>query len=570
MATGHKIAITLWLPVKNNGTTGRAIINQKLRILIGFGFAFLFLIASASLLFITESALSTWQQLQELPTWVMTTLFLVFGSLGLLCTWIILRLFFPRKSKTKQAASALDLNQEEALNERILKASEAGVDIEAVEDIIEDLKVRRAEGRIYISFFGEVNMGKSSIISAMLPDAKPSISAIGGSTTEIKHYVWKSKANDQLIISDVPGSAQANKFLSKELGLDEATRAHIVIYVCDGDLNRNQFQEINALLALNKPTIIALNKSDHYNDIELHKIKRKIRERLSNDYAKDITENNIGKNITKNAAKNVEHKAEKKVKNRDQGKLKNAPKNIVADIVSIQTNGTETVIRISPEGEEETLTLPTPPQVNALTKAVQLTIDNSAASLENLRDASVFVLAESYLNQAERDHKKQQAEEVVQQYTRKALIGAVAAVSPGTDIIVQAYLGTSMVKALCDIYEVPAREFDVDKFLKLIQSHVGKKFPIILAIIGNVFKAFPGIGTITGGLIHAVAYGLIFDTLGKSIIRTHESRGDIRPAVAAKVFQETLSEDLESRTKGFIKTALQAKRNFKKLQRNEA
>jgi len=318
----------------------------------------LFLIASASLLFITESALSTWQQLQELPTWVMTTLFLIFGSLGLLCTWIILRLFYPRKLKPKQAESALDLNQEEALNKRILKASEAGVDIEAVEDIIEDLKVRRAEGKIYISFFGEVNMGKSSIISAMLPTAKPSIGAIGGSTTEIKHYVWKSKANDQLIISDVPGSAQANKFLSKELGLDEATRAHIVIYVCDGDLNRNQFQEINALLALNKPTIIALNKSDLYNDIELHKIKRKIRERLSND--------NAPANIADYAKDNTKDNA----KNRDQDRLKNEAKNIVEDIVSIQTNGTETVIRIASDGEEETLTRPIPPQVNALTKAV--------------------------------------------------------------------------------------------------------------------------------------------------------------------------------------------------------
>ncbi len=510
----------------NHRMTGRAVINQKLRLLVGFGFAFLFLIASASLLFITESALSTWQQLQALPSWVMTTIFLVFGILGLLCTWIIMRLFYPRKAKSKKTDPASDLDPEEALSKRMQKASAAGVDIEAVEDIIEDLKNRRAEGKLYISFFGEVNMGKSSIISAMLPDAKPIISAIGGSTTEIKHYVWKSSANDQLIISDVPGSAQANKFLSKDLGQDEATRAHIVIYVCDGDLNRNQFQEVNALLALNKPTILALNKSDHYNDIELQKIKRKIRERLSSEKVKEI--------------------------------------------VSIQTSRRETAIRILSDGREESVTLNTPPQVSALTKAVQMTIDNSASSLENLRDASVFVLAESYLDRAESAHKKQQAEEVVRQYTRKALIGAVAAVSPGTDIIVQAYLGTSMVKALCDIYEVPARDFDIDKFLKLIQSHVGKKFPIILAVIGNVFKAFPGIGTVTGGLIHAVAYGLIFDTLGKSIIRTHESRGDVPPAVAAKVFQETLSEDLESRTKGFIKTALKARKNFKKLQRNEA
>ena len=48
----------------------------------------------------------------------------------------------------------------------------------------------------------------------------------------------------------------------------------------------------------------------------------------------------------------------------------------------------------------------------------------------------------------------------VQGYSRKAVFGALAAVSPGTDILIQGYLGLNLVKELCALYEVPAREMD--------------------------------------------------------------------------------------------------------------
>ena len=43
---------------------------------------------------------------------------------------------------------------------------------------------------------------------------------------------------------------------------------------------------------------------------------------------------------------------------------------------------------------------------------------------------------------------------------------------------------------------------------------------LTLAIAGNAFKAFPGVGTISGGVIHAVAYGMIFDSLGRAAAET--------------------------------------------------
>jgi uncharacterized protein (DUF697 family) len=110
-----------------------------------------------------------------------------------------------------------------------------------------------------------------------------------------------------------------------------------------------------------------------------------------------------------------------------------------------------------------------------------------------------------------------------------------------------------MVKKLCGLYEVPMRKLDIEKFLNFSQGQVKKSVPILLAVAGNGMKAFPGIGTVTGGLTHAVAYGMIFDALGKATAKTLEERGQLRAAPAAITFKEMLSENMEARAKLFAK-----------------
>ena len=46
--------------------------------------------------------------------------------------------------------------------------------------------------------------------------------------------------------------------------------------------------------------------------------------------------------------------------------------------------------------------------------------------------------------------------------------------------------------------------------------------------------------------MHAVAYGIIFRTLGRALITTLETRGELRPRQAAKLFEEKLGEDMET------------------------
>ena len=98
-----------------------------------------------------------------------------------------------------------------------------------------------------------------------------------------------------------------------------------------------------------------------------------------------------------------------------------------------------------------------------------------------------------------------------------------------------------------------------DLFLSMSQSRVGKALPLSLAVAGNGLKAFPGLGTVAGGLVHAVAYGLIFDALGRSLVLSLSRHGALVPETAVKEFEDGISEHLEAGVRRIAKMALDEK-----------
>jgi len=113
-----------------------------------------------------------------------------------------------------------------------------------------------------------------------------------------------------------------------------------------------------------------------------------------------------------------------------------------------------------------------------------------------------------------------------------------------------------MVKSLCELYEVPVRDIELQKLITLTQKQARTALPLLLAVAGNAAKAFPGIGTLAGGLMHAVAYGLIFDALGRAVTQTLETRGELRPAPASLMFRDNLASNAESQARKLLRLAL--------------
>ena len=195
--------------------------------------------------------------------------------------------------------------------------------------------------------------------------------------------------------------------------------------------------------------------------------------------------------------------------------------------------------------------------VDILSVAVNQMLNDEGGGLDARRERAVFRLAADKLSKAEAAYRTERAEQIIRSATRKAVIGSLAAISPGTDILIQGYIGTTMTQALCKLYGAAPRDLDVEEFLSLSQSRVGRALPLTLAVAGNGLKAFPGIGTVAGGLVHAVAYGLIFDALGRSLMLTLSRHGELDPEVAAAEFEEGLSEHIEAGVKRITRMAVE-------------
>lgn len=120
------------------------------------------------------------------------------------------------------------------------------------------------------------------------------------------------------------------------------------------------------------------------------------------------------------------------------------------------------------------------------------------------------------------------------------MVGALAAVAPGSDLVIQGALATGLVRGTAAIHEVPVRQIDIDALVARATGTLRTTTAVVLAIAGNAAKAFPGIGTLGGGLAHAVAYGMIFDSLGRAVAATLAESGRLDAQAAVEAFADTL------------------------------
>jgi uncharacterized protein len=447
------------------------------------------------------------------PTWLQVVVLVPPAALSLAVGWLVGRLLLGHRRAPRPAAArspAPPPPSEEKIEQRLLEAESAGVDTSAAVVELSRLRERRAAGEVHIALFGEISAGKSSLVRALLPGAEAAVGVVGGTTRDLQEYRWSSPAGDRLVLTDMPGLSEVGRQLDA-LAREEALRAHVVIYLCEGDLTRDQARELEGLFGLGKPVILAVNKADRYSDSELQQVLSRLREHLAT----------LGQ----------------------------------AEVVAVSAGGEREVLRLLADGTEELVLRPIPPNVTALQQTLQRLIDSDPEALERLRDSAVFVLTARRLEEALGEQRRRRADALVDGYAKKAVVGAMAAMAPGTDLLIQGYLGTQMVRELSDLYQVPLRQADTDLLLKLVQKHVATSTTLLLAIAGNGLKAFPGAGTLAGGVLHAIAYGILFNALGRAVARSLESRGELHPVQAAIQFKETIGEDLENSARRFARMA---------------
>ena len=488
-------------------------LDRFIRLTLGILLALLFVVALAAIIFITESALNVWDRLLEGPRAFLYGYVALLSLLVIVATWLIVNLLVRRRPRPRAKQAAVPDRRE--IEQRLREADDAGVDVAAARAELEELAARQAEGTISLCLFGEISSGKSSLIRALVPDADVTVDVVGGSTVEIRHYEWQNADGTSILLTDLPGTAGLEPGLD-DIAREEAQRAQIVLFVCDGDLTRAEKNALGFLLDCDKPVILVLNKSDRYSAEEQSTVLERLLDHLQD----------LGGRI-----------------DRDR-------------VVAVSAGGATEVIERSADGDERVRRRQRHADIGVLVVAINRLLAAESEALDERRERAVFRLAAEKLATAEAVYREQRAEQILRSSTRRAVIGALAAVSPGTDVIIQGYIGTTMTRELCRLFGVAPRDIDVEEFLNLSESRAGRALPLALAVAGNGLKAFPGLGTVAGGLVHAVAYGLIFDALGRSLLKTLKEHGELKPEAAAAEFEESIGEHLETRVRQVARLAV--------------
>ena len=483
-------------------------VNRPLRLIL---LAVLALLAAALLwlvLGVLHSAVTLWQDLRALPGWAQAIVAALL--LAALCglAWSAMWLLGPRRRK----AIAVAAPTRGEVEQRIDALKQRNAETIELEAELAELDRRARAEQLYVAVFGEISAGKSSVIRALAPDAAPQVDVLGGTTRAVSHYSARLPGGHELTLADVPGTHEVSGSVREQLARDEALRAHVVLYVCAGDLTRDQDAELRWLRGFGKPLVLALNKADQFAGGERAALERALRERYA-----EITD---------------------------------------ARVV-VSAGGTEEFERRLADGRVEHVRRERNPDIAALSTLLQRYAAAGAQAFEPAREAAVLSSLDARAESLSAQARERDADAVVAKYTRRAVVGAMAAVMPGSDLVVQGVLATGLIRELGKLYGVSVRDIDIDAFLGQVKLTLRTSASLVLAIAGNAAKAFPGLGTLGGGVLHAIAYGLIFDSLGHAVATTMREHHCLDAAAASASLATLLADTSAGRLKRIAEYALQ-------------
>lgn len=459
-----------------------------------------------------NSVLEFHARVSAMPLWLRLPLIVAaacaVGGLGLLF-WRLGRPARRRLPPLREPPQRADVDARvEALRQR-------AVDTATLEDELHELDRRRSEGEVYVALFGEISTGKSSLIRALAPDQAPAVDPRGGTTRQVGIHRGQLASGRSLLLADVPGTGEVDGAARETLAREEALRAHVVAVVAASDLTARQDQELRWLAGFGKPLVLVLNKIDQFDSAD----RRALTAALEHRYA-----------------------------------------GLVTALVPVSAGGVERFERHLADGRVEKIERDRLPAIEPLASALDRLAARGAAAWEPAREAAVLTHVEARRAALERDAAAREADAIVVRYTRRAVVGALAAVAPGSDLVIQGALGTALIRELAGVHGVPVRELAVDDLLKRLGLTVRNTTAVVLAIAGNAFKAFPGLGTLGGGVLHAIAYGLVFDSVGRAVSASLAEKAAFDQADAEQRVRQLLAEPGRERLERVARIVLDAVR----------
>ena len=146
---------------------------------------------------------------------------------------------------------------------------------------IESMLAKLERGELHIAVFGRVSAGKSALGNALLGRHAFPVGVLHGTTTEAGQARLDEAQHDGLVLIDTPGINELDGEARERLAFDVAEIADLVVFVCDGDLTRQELDALKTLAATQRPLLLALNKADRYGADELADLVAHLRQRVA-------------------------------------------------------------------------------------------------------------------------------------------------------------------------------------------------------------------------------------------------------------------------------------------------
>ena len=136
-------------------------------------------------------------------------------------------------------------------------------------------------GELHVVVFGRVSTGKSALGNALLGRDAFEVGVLHGTTVDAGHARLDEARDNGLVLIDTPGINELDGEARERLAFDVAEISDLVIFVCDGDLTREELDALKTLASTQRPLLLALNKADRYGNDERDSLLDQLRQRAA-------------------------------------------------------------------------------------------------------------------------------------------------------------------------------------------------------------------------------------------------------------------------------------------------
>jgi uncharacterized protein len=146
-----------------------------------------------------------------------------------------------------------------------------------------EIRAGRERREFHVVIFGTGSAGKTSLVNALLGHEVGKTEATMGTTQRGESHTYTLQGVEGTVfLTDTPGLSEigAGGAAREQEARELAARADLLVFVLDHDLVRTEFEPLSALVRQGKRSIVLLNKSDRFTEVDREAILSKLRERL--------------------------------------------------------------------------------------------------------------------------------------------------------------------------------------------------------------------------------------------------------------------------------------------------